>query len=101
MPTYVYQPANTEAHKQACDACAAGFEIVQKMSDDSLTKCPQCGAPVERVITAPNLNGAGKYKTPSDGRMANAGFTQYKRKGKGYYEKSFGQGPSALHGDSN
>lgn len=100
MPTYVYQPASSQAPKQTCEACAGGFEMVQKMSEDALTKCPQCGHPVERVIMAPNVNGAGKFSTPSDGRMSRAGFTQYKRKGKGYYEKSFGQGPSALHGDS-
>ena len=99
MPTYVYSaPAASgePAIKAACEVCSVHFEIVQKMSDDALTHCPKCGGPVERIIMAPNLNGAGKYKKPSDDRLAKAGFTQYKRSGKGHYEKSFGKGPTNL-----
>jgi len=98
MPTYVYRASTPAQSDKQCDVCAAEFEYVQKMSDDALTVCPKCGRPVERVITAPNLNGVGMMmKKPSAERMAKAGFTQYKRQGKGYYEKSFGQGPGALH----
>lgn len=93
MPTYVY----TSKVKSTCDVCSENFEVVQRMSDEALTKCPTCGGKIERVIMAPNLNGAGAMKKPTNDRMAKAGFTQYKRKGKGYYEKSFGQGPSDLH----
>ena len=98
MPTYVYTSKSSGKQKNACDVCSANFEAVQHMSDDALVKCPQCGGAIERVIMAPNLSGAGSVKKPTDARMAKAGFTQYKRKGKGYYEKNFGQGPSALHG---
>ena len=104
MPTYVYRalrdgsaPDPAGENKRACDVCAVEFEIVQKMADDALTACPQCGRAIERVIVAPNLNGAGKVKTPSESTLSKSGFTQYKRKGKGYYEKSFGSGPSTLH----
>ncbi len=100
MPTYMYGPKPGRA-PGTCDVCSGTFEIVQRMSDESLTQCPKCGEAIERMITLPNLNGAGKYKKPSDERMAKAGFVQYKRKGKGYYEKSFGsQGPQTLHGES-
>jgi putative FmdB family regulatory protein len=99
MPTYVYGPVLKGKDTRNCDACAGSFEIIQKMSDEALTKCPQCGGEIQRIITAPNLNGVGLMgRKPSADRMSKAGFTQYKRNGKGYYEKQFGQGPSALHG---
>ncbi|MGB3329407.1 MAG: FmdB family zinc ribbon protein [Thermomicrobiales bacterium] len=40
MPTYAYR----------CSTCAHEFEAVQKMSDDPLRTCPECGAPIKRVI---------------------------------------------------
>ena len=102
MPTYVYAAKLEKDENRNCDACSGQFELIQKMSDESLTKCPSCGGAVERVIMAPNLNGVGfMAKKPSTKRMEQAGFTQYKRHGKGYYEKQFGQGPSALHGDNH
>ena len=95
MPTYVYAPKGAE---RTCDVCSGSFEYVQRMSDDALKACPKCGGAVERVITAPNLNGVGLMaRKPTADRMAKAGFTQYKKHGKGYYEKQFGQGPSTLH----
>lgn len=98
MPTYVYRSVEPKASKKKnCELCAQDFEVVQKMSEDALSACPKCGAAVERVIFAPNLNGAGRVKQPSEAQLARSGFTQYKRKGKGYYEKSFGQGPTSLN----
>ena len=97
MPIYVYRALKSGKKKSECELCKVDFELVQKMADDALSVCPKCGAAVERVISAPNLNGAGKVKTPSESTLSKSGFTQYKRKGKGYYEKSFGTGPSSLH----
>jgi putative FmdB family regulatory protein len=100
MPTYVYGPKGGKCDQRTCEMCAGHFEVVQRMSDDALSVCPKCGAEVERLILPPNLNGVGMMgRRPSDNRMSQAGFTQYKKHGKGYYEKSFGQGPSTLHGD--
>ena len=57
MPTYQYR----------CSNCGNELEIVQKMSDDSLTICPKCEKETfERVITAEGgfvLKGSGFYKT--------------------------------------
>jgi putative FmdB family regulatory protein len=41
------------------------FEAVQSMSDDPLTECQQCGAPVERVFhpVAVHFKGSGFYTT--------------------------------------
>ena len=100
MPIYVYA-RRADAKSAGCDMCSGQFEIQQRMSDEALLRCPQCSSEVERVITAPHLNGVGPIKKPSDERMARAGFTQYKKHGKGYYEKSFGKGPDALHPGSD
>jgi len=97
MPTYVYSPKGAGNVARNCDVCCGTFEVVQRMADEALTACPKCGAEIERVICAPNLNGAGRFKKPSEASLAKAGFTQYKKKGKGYYEKSFGSGPSSLN----
>ena len=100
MPTYVYGPLLGANEVRTCQVCAANFEMAQRMSDEPLSKCPQCGGAVQRIILAPNVGGRGLMgNRPSDNRLAQAGFTQYKRHGKGYYEKSFGQGPATLHGD--
>ena len=56
MPTYEY----------LCDACGHNYEIVQKISEDSLTTCPSCCQDsLKRVINATNfvLKGTGWYKT--------------------------------------
>jgi putative FmdB family regulatory protein len=97
MPIYTYRASGEKSEGRKCGQCAKPFELIQRMADEALSKCPKCGKPIERVIQAPNLNGAGKVKNPSDKQLARSGFTQYKKKGKGYYEKSFGSGPSTLH----
>jgi putative FmdB family regulatory protein len=57
MPTYQYR----------CKSCGNELEIVQKMSDNSLTICPKCEQEsFERVISAEGgfvLKGSGFYKT--------------------------------------
>ncbi|NMW22367.1 MAG: zinc ribbon domain-containing protein [Chlorobiaceae bacterium] len=57
MPTYQYR----------CNNCGNELEIVQKMSDKTLTICPECEKEsFERVITGEGgfvLKGSGFYKT--------------------------------------
>ena len=45
MPTYEY----------ACSSCDATHDIVQKMTDPTLTECPACGEPALRKV----FNGVG------------------------------------------
>jgi len=54
MPTYEY----------SCEKCGL-FEFVQKITENALTTCPTCSAPVKRLIsaTAFHLKGTGWYKT--------------------------------------
>ena len=54
MPIYVYRCPN--GHE---------FEVFQNMSEDPVTRCEECGAPVERVFqpVAVHFKGSGFYTT--------------------------------------
>ena len=56
MPFYEYQ----------CQACGAQVEVMQKISDAPLKKCPECGkSRLTKLISAPvfRLKGGGWYET--------------------------------------
>lgn len=56
MPIYEY----------ACQDCGHSFDALQKMSDDPLQDCPECGQPrLRKLLSAPNfrLKGSGWYET--------------------------------------
>src|SRR3979411_2217623 len=55
MPLYEYE----------CKKCHHRFEKIQKFSDKMVEKCPQCGVPVEQMISAPavQFKGSGWYVT--------------------------------------
>ncbi len=60
MPTYEYE----------CSNCAATHEVVQKMSDPTLTECPVCGhSPIRKLFTGVGVvfKGSGFYRTDSRG----------------------------------
>jgi putative FmdB family regulatory protein len=65
MPTYEY----------ACRACEHRFDIVQKMSDDPLVICPECGGELRKVFTAPSISfkGSGFYATDHGKKSKSAG----------------------------
>jgi len=54
MPIYEYQ----------CSMCEKTFEIFQKITEDPLKKCPDCGGDVNRLISQTSfaLKGGGWYK---------------------------------------
>jgi putative FmdB family regulatory protein len=83
MPIYEYQAAEGE---KGCKFCANGFERIQTLSEPKLEKCPECGAIIVRVISAPAV---GKSVSSLDDRAKAAGFTKLKRLGKGEYEKQY------------
>ena len=83
MPTYVYE---SEDPAKGCDRCRGSFEVMQSLSDERLTRCPECGAPVLRVIQAPGLSHS---KTDLHYRAKRAGFHTLKRVQKGEYEKMY------------
>ncbi|MFI5069767.1 MAG: FmdB family zinc ribbon protein [Terriglobales bacterium] len=53
MPLYEYE----------CKKCHHRFERIQKFSDPYVKKCPECGGPVELVVSAPavQFKGSGWY----------------------------------------
>ena len=83
MPLYVYE---TSDPKKGCAKCRAGFEIAQSLKDEKLTACPDCGAPIYRVIQAPGLTHS---KTDLHYRAKRAGFSCLKKVQKGEYEKMY------------
>ena len=64
MPIYEYR-------------CEKGhtFEAMQRMTDDPLTECEKCGAPVQRVFhpVAVHFKGSGFYTTDYGKKKAAAG----------------------------
>jgi putative FmdB family regulatory protein len=54
MPIYEYKCANGHV-----------FDVIQKMSDEPLSECQECGAPAERVLhpVAIHFKGSGFHNT--------------------------------------
>lgn len=97
MPTYVYQVINKDGSEGEV------FEVFQKMTDPPLTKHPETGAPVRRLVQAPHIAGnwsdsATKQKL-SDKNLDRLGFTKYQRAGDGKFEKRAGKGPDQISAD--
>jgi putative FmdB family regulatory protein len=55
MPTYEYR----------CRDCGHTFDVVQKMTDEPLTVCPDCGGELRKVFGVPAIafKGSGFYAT--------------------------------------
>ncbi len=55
MPIYEYQ----------CNACEKRFEELQRMSDDPLTTCSECGGELRKLLSSPafQFKGTGWYVT--------------------------------------
>ncbi len=55
MPLYQYQ----------CESCAHRFEVIQKFSDAKISVCPECGGPVQKLLSSPAIQfkGSGFYLT--------------------------------------
>ncbi len=53
MPIYEY----------ACEPCKKVHEVMQKFSDEPLAACPDCGAPVQKLMSLSGfaLKGTGWY----------------------------------------
>lgn len=93
MPIYEYQ--NADAH--SCPHCEQGFERLHKSGEQDLAACPKCGAAVKKKLSAPSLAGAGPSLDPAN--LEKHGFTQFRKSGKGVYEKTAGKGPDVISDD--
>ncbi len=94
MPIYEYAVITAPG----CPTCRDGFDVLQKFADAPLEACPDCAAPVRRVLAAPHVV-AGQGHVLRESHVAKHGFTQYRRVGKGKYEKTAGKGPDTISGD--
>ncbi len=66
MPTYEYE----------CSSCDTTHEVVQKMTDATLTECPECGhSPIRKLFTGVGVvfKGSGFYR--NDSRSSGEGGT--------------------------
>ncbi|HLW96756.1 MAG TPA: FmdB family zinc ribbon protein [Solirubrobacteraceae bacterium] len=87
MPTYEYRC--TKGHN---------FEVVESYTDEPLTKCQVCGAPVERVLHAPavHFKGSGFYNTDYGTRKR-----QREQKASNSESSSSSESTSTKSGDSS
>jgi putative FmdB family regulatory protein len=93
MPIYEY-----EHGCERCGECGERFEVLQSMNELPLTRCPTCGQPCHRVLSTFATITNEKAKL-SPRNLERHGFTQYKRAGDGYCEKTCGKGPRVIKGD--
>ncbi len=94
MPIYEYEVITDDGRP------GERFEILQSMTAEPLTRHPESGLPVRRVITAGKM--AGQWSdmkaasSLSDKNLDAKGFTKYVKAGDGKYEKRAGQGPDVI-----
>lgn len=72
--------------KNCCDHCREGFERIENIDANPLETCPRCGGPVHRQLSTPSI---GRSESGLHDRAKSAGFTTYKKTGKGEYEKKY------------
>jgi len=98
MPTYVYEVIKPDGK------AGERFEVIQRMSEPTLTEHPETGEPVRKVITAAHFAGKwsdseAKRTLNDDKRLGELGFTKYVKSSKGTYEKRAGDGPDLISAD--
>ena len=97
MPIYVYRVIREDGQP------GEKFEIRQSIHDKPLTKHPDTGEPVKRVIMPAFVAGSHsqmaidrKLKDPK--KLEDMGFTRYERQGNDYV-KTAGKGPDQIKRD--
>jgi putative FmdB family regulatory protein len=80
MPIYEY-----ELCEGGCVVCGGRFTLHRPLSAKPLTHCPACKKPVRKLFSTVNSPKITKPTSISDAKKA--GFTVFKRLGKGEYER--------------
>ena len=90
MPIYEYKCDNGHV-----------FDVMQKMSEEPLTECVECGAPAHRVLTAPavHFKGSGFYNTDY-GKRKGGGSNGGSSEGSSSGDSSSGSSSSSDSGSS-
>ena len=97
MPVYVYEIVNPEGGN------GERFEIIQSMKEPALTRHPETGQPVRRIMLPPNIGlryTTGQTQSKLENKnLEKAGFTKYEKdKVTGKYNRVAGQaGPETIN----
>lgn len=83
MPIREYQASDPE---KGCNLCRNRFERIERLNEPVLVKCPECGAELVRLISAPRV---GASQGGADDRAKRAGFHKLKKISRGEYEKIY------------
>ena len=99
MPLYDYETINADGSP------GEQFELFQRMADAPLTKHPETGQPIRRVLSAPAVGGkwsdsAMGRNMADDKKLDRLGFTKYVKSGDGTYEKRAGKVPDVISRDT-
>lgn len=78
MPIYEYK-----ATEGGCDHCREGFDVLQRMGEAPLEHCPKCHCPVQKMVSAVNVN----KNILGNSNLKDKGFHKLVKKEKGVYEK--------------
>jgi predicted nucleic acid-binding Zn ribbon protein len=90
MPLYVYRVIRKANDSRGEET----FEVRQQMSDPPLTKHPETGEPVERVLMPPNIS----VNKLGNASLSSAGLTKYVKTSDGSYERQAGNvGPKVIN----
>jgi putative FmdB family regulatory protein len=75
VPIYEYE----------CESCGHRLEALQRISEDPLTTCPECGGELKRLISAPafRFKGSGWYVTDYGGKRPGSEAKSGEAKGSG------------------
>jgi len=84
MPIYEYRA--TAPEEASCPHCRDSFESLRSLTEPALESCPECGAPITKQISAPNV---GASAAGFDDRAKGAGFSKLKKVSSGEYEKMY------------
>jgi len=80
MPLYEY-----ELCEGGCVVCGGRFTLRRPVTAKPLTNCPACKKPIRKLISS--FSSPQKMKPLSITDAKKAGFTVYKRLGKGEFER--------------
>ena len=83
MPIREYAAKDPE---RGCPRCREGFERVEPVDCPPFPVCPWCGTP---VVRRPPLPRCGRSRTGLERRAKEAGFSAFRRLGRGEYGKMF------------
>lgn len=51
MPIYEYRARHPEDSERSCGTCRQPYERIQRIDDEPLTECGECGGLVEKLVS--------------------------------------------------